>query len=156
MEIREVRKEAVGEAPSAAIALGYAEPDRDEGYVRSGSEITPAVAWEPHLSAIVSCFGDELAIRHRATSLAQPVFFGSREAGERGHVVVHETLVDERVAWIRWTGANEAFSDLAAISKLSPATRARLGTVIELARTEDDEALRAAIWATRWDGADRR
>ena len=146
---RTAREEAVGEALRAVIALGYAEPDLDEGYERSGSEIALAAAWEPHLARIATCFDDELAIRLRASELAQPVVFGSREAGEHEYRVVLETLANERVAWMRWTGANQAFSELDSISELSPATRARLETVFELAQGGDDEELRGAIWATR-------
>ena len=106
MAIREARKEAVGEALRAAIALGYAEPDLDEGYVRSGSEITSAVAWAPHFSAIVSCFRDELAIRLRASESAQLVLLGSGEARSQEYLIALETLVDERLTWM-WWGRNE-------------------------------------------------
>ena len=141
---RTAREEAVGEALRAAIALGYAEPDLDDGYERSGSEIAPAVAWEPHVAEIASCFGDELAIRLRASELAQPVVFGSGEAGEHEYLVALETLVNERVAWIRWAVANDALANPDAISRFSPTTRARLETVLELARAEDDEEVRGA------------
>ena len=153
---RTVCEEAIDAALRAAFELGCAEPDLDDGHERTGTTIVSARAWEPHVAEIVSCFGDGLAIRLRASELAQPVLFGSREAGAQEYLVVRETLAGERLAWIRWGETNEVFPALDAISELSPATRARLGTVIELARTEDDEALRAAIWATRWDGADRR
>ena len=135
-------EEAVNAALRAAFELGYAEPDLDDGHERSGTTIVSARAWEPHAAEIASCFGDELAIQLRASELAQPVLFGSEEAGAKEYLVVRETLAGERLAWIQWGGTNKVFPNLDAISELSPATRVRLETVLDLAQTEDDEAFR--------------
>ena len=153
---RDARTEAVGVALRAAISLGYAEPDLDEGYQGSGGHIEPARHWEPHLKSIASCFGDEIAIRMRASELAQALWHGSGEVGESELLLVLETLADERVAWIRfrWAGENESFADLDAIAGLTLATGIRLQRVLECAGIEDDEGVREARWPTCWHGAD--
>ena len=124
---RTAREKAVGAALRAAFKLGYVGPDLDDGHGRTGTTIVSARAWDPHVAEIASCFGDELAIRLRASESAQPVLFGSREAGAQEYLVVRETLAGERLAWKRWGETNEVFPALDAISELSPATRARLG-----------------------------
>ena len=153
---RQARTEAVGAALRAAISLGYAEADLDEGYEGSGADIEPAVGWEPSLKTIASCFGDALSIRLFATAQAQAVWFGLGDVGASELLVLLATIDNERVDWIRWAGEHEALADVDAISGLTPATKARLQMVLELAEVEDEEDIREAGWVTRWQEGEGR
>ena len=149
----EVRKEAVGFALQAAISLEYAEAAVEEGNDRSEVEFDSGQSWEPHLSLIASCVGDELVIRLRASELAQEICFGSEEVAERQLLVVLETFEFERVAWLRWAGEDKGIGDFAGNSSFEPGTRALLDAILEFSRADDDDGLRADVWATRWHEA---
>ena len=153
---REARAEAVGAALRAAISLGYAEADLDEGYEGSGADIEPACGWVPYLRAIASGFADDaIPIRMRSSEVAQAVWFGSAEFGASELLVLVAIFDNERVAWIRWAGECEAIADLDAISGLTPATRTRLQRVFEAAEIEDDQAIQETVWPTRWHDIER-
>ena len=106
--------------------------------------------WELHLTTIEPCFGDELAVRLRASALAQAIRFRSGEGGENELLLVLETFDNERVGWIRWAGECEAIADLDAIYGLMHATGVRFQRVFEIAKSEDHEQIREADWVTRW------
>ena len=153
---REARAEAVGAALRAAISLGYAEADLDEGYEGSGADIEPAVGWDPYFKTIASCFGDALSIRLFASAQTQAVWFGLGQPGFSQLLLVLATFDNERVDWIRWAGEHEALADVDAISGLTSGTKARLQTVLELAEVEDEEEIREAGWVTRWQEGEGR
>lgn len=147
-----VREEAIGVGLRAAISLGYAEPDVDEEHEGCGEESEAARHWAPYLKSINTCFSDNLAIRMRASELAQAVWFGGGGIGESQLLVVLETFDRERLAWIRWVGEGdcEAIADLDAIAGITPSTRIRLQRVLESAELVEDQAVREARWITPW------
>ena len=145
------RIEEEGSAATAAASLGAGEPDPDAG-------VGPALHWLPHLAAIEAGLGRELALRLRASELAQGAFFAADGAGERERIVHLHTLERERGDWIRWAGARDPLHDLAEGfgGGLSAGAAARLEPLLELSRGHDDEEVRASAWATRWHEAERR
>ena len=153
---RDARSEAVGSALRAAISLGFAEPELDKGYERSGDKIEPARHWVPTLSSIASCFGDELAVLLRSSELAQEVVFGAGEVGENGLLLQIATLDKERLAWIRWTGRCEEIANLEAITGLTPPTKERLQRMFELPDADEGKWPREQVRTTAWHGAQER
>ena len=153
---REARTEAVGAALRAAVALGYAEPELDRGYARSGSAIESARHWAPHLKPVAAFFGDELAIRLRASEVAQASWFSPDLLPEDELLVLLATFDNERVAWIRWAAQCDAIAEPRAICGQTPATRLRLERLLEVASLDDDEALRETSWPTRWNETQQR
>ena len=87
--------EAAGAAARAGLSLSYA------GSV-TGEAVEPAVRWQLHLAAIEATFGRDLAVRMRASELAQGAHFGPDGVGERETLVHIETLDAERAAFIEW------------------------------------------------------
>ena len=148
---RSIEEEGLAATAPAAVSLGFGEPvpDADAGLARH---------WHEHLGAIVAGLGMELAVRLRASELAQAAFFAADGAGERGRVVLLHTLEHERGDWIRWAGAKDRLHELAAGfgGGLSTGTAARLEPVLALSRGRDDDQIRATVWATRWHEAERR
>ena len=102
--------------------------------------------------------GRELAVRLRASELAQAVFFAADGAGERERIVQLHTLEQERGDWIRWAGAEDRLQDLAEGfgGGLSIGAAARLEPLLALSRFRDDEQIRATVWAGCWHEAERR
>ena len=152
---REARTEAVGAALRAAVSLGYAEPELDRGYARSGAPIPSACHWTAHLKTVVAFFGEELAIWLRASEAAQASWFSPDALPGDELLVLLAILDDERVGWLRWAGQCEAISDPDAILGLTPATRLCLERLLEVAELGDDEVLREQEWPTRWHEAAR-
>ena len=78
--------------------------------------------------------------------------------GERGLATVIEVLESERVAWIRWAGAERAMWRAAhELGEADPAgTGQRLAEVFEAASLDDGDAIRATAWQHRWHEAARR
>lgn len=153
---REARTEAVGAALRAAVALGYAEPELDQGYAGSGTPIASACHWTAHLKPVAAFFGDELAIRLRASEVAQASWFSPDLLPEDELLVLLATFDNERVAWIRWAAQCDAIAEPRAISGQTPATRLRLERLLEVASLDDDEALRETSWPTRWNETQQR
>ena len=153
---REARTEAVGAALRAAVALGYAEPELDRGYAGSGAPIASACHWTAHLEPVAAFFGDELAIRLRASEVAQASWFSPDLLPEDELLVLLATFDYERVAWIRWAAQCDAIAEPRAISGQTPATRARLERLLEVASLDDDKVLREASWPNRWNDAQPR
>ena len=147
---RSIEEEGLAATAPAAVSLGLGEPvpDADAGLARH---------WHEHLGAIVAGFGMELAVRLRASELAQGALFGADGAGERERIVLLHTLEHERGDWIRWAGAKDRLHELAEGfgSGLSTGTTARLEPVLALSRARDDDQIRATVWATRWHEAHR-
>ena len=100
-----IEEEGSAAAAVAAASLGAREPDPD-------AEAAPALHWRAHLAAIEAGLGRELAVRLRASELAQAAFFADG-AGERARIVGLGILERERGDWIRWAGAKEPLTDLA-------------------------------------------
>ena len=148
---RRIEEEDSAATAVAAVSLGVGEPDPD-------AEVAPAHHWRPHLAAIEAGLGRELAVRLRASELAQAAFFAADGAGERERIVQLHTLDEERGDWIRWAGTKDRLQDLAEGlgGGCSGGSAARLAPVLALARGQDDEQLRTAVWATRWHEAERR
>ena len=148
---RSIEEEGLAATAPAAVSLGFGEPvpDADAGL---------APHWQEPLGAIVAGLGMELAVRLRASELAQAAFFAADGAGERGRVVLLHTLEHERGEWIRWAGAKDRLHELAEGfgGGVSAGTGARLEPVLALSRGHDDEQIQAIVWATRWHEAERR
>ena len=128
----EVREQVVGAALRAAFEFGYAEPEPDDEYEPSDSEIAAVLVWTPHLSQLTSFFGDELALRLRASQPVQSLFFGPQELGEHRLMIIQETFCNERLAWVRALGESDVFQGLAGASGLPSATRDHLERLLEL------------------------
>ena len=122
-----IEEEGFAAAARAAASLGVGEPNPD-------AEVSPALHWQPHLAAIDAGLGMELAMRLRASELAQAAFFAEDGAGERERIVQLHTLEQERGDWIRWAGAGDRLHDLAEGfgGGLSTGTAARLEPVLAL------------------------
>ena len=149
------REKAVGRALRAAVEFGYTEPDPDDAYTPSEFEIASALAWQPNFEQVVASFGDEPVIRLRASQLAQAACFAPSGVGPDDLLNIQETFSSERVAWVRWIAEGEVLKGLAEASGLSPATRVRLQTFLKLAKADDDEEIRGAVWVTRWHEAEQ-
>ena len=145
---RSLARSAAAGAALRAANVFHGESDLDEGEgSRAPGELDRN--WQPHLATLAG-FGD-LVVCLRASELAQELWFGARELGERDLLVVRETLDRERVGWIRWTDETcEVLADLGGIPGLSATTRARLQSVFEAAEIEDDAELREEVWRIRW------
>ena len=146
-----IEDEGCAAAAPAAVSLGVGEPGPDV-------EVVPARHWQPHLAAIDAGLGMGLAVRLRASELAQAAFLVADGAGERERIVQLHTLERERGHWIRWAGAGDRLHDLAEGfgGGLATGTAARLEPLLALSRWHDDEQIRATVWATRWHEAERR
>ena len=147
---RSIEKEGLAATAPAAVSLGIGEPDPDV-------EVGPALHWQEHLAAIVAGLGIELAVRLRASEIAQAAV-AAHGAGEREWLVQLHTLEQERGDWIRWAGAEDRLHDLAEGfgGGLAAGTAARLEPVLALSRGHDDDQIRATVWSTRWHEAERR
>ncbi len=145
----ESESQVANAAARAAASLGYAESV-------TGEAVEPAAQWEPHLAAIEAMFGRTLAVRLRASELAQSVFSGPSGAGEREQLVLIATLDAERAAWIEWAGSSAALEHIAEGSGggLRTGTRDRMVMLFEIGNCGED-AIRGAARATRRHEAQR-
>ena len=148
---RSIEEESSAATARATVSLGVGEQVPD-------AQIEPARHWQPHLPVIDTGLGMELAVRLRASELAQAAFFAADGGGERERVVQLLTLERERGDWIRWAGAGDRLHDLVEGfgAGVSAGTTARLEPVLALSRLNDDDQIRATVWATRWHEAERR
>ena len=148
---RSIEEEGSAATARAAVSLGVGEATPD-------TDIGPARHWQPHLPVIDTGLGMELAVRLRASELAQAAFFAADGADERERVVLLHTLEQERGDWIRWAGANDRLHELAEGfgGGLAAGTGARLEPVLALPHLSDNEQIRATVWTTRWHEAERR
>ena len=110
--------------------------------------------WWEHRSAIETAFGTELAIRLRASEVAQRTLIMLPGMGDRATeaaFTVLETVEREALSWIRLvaeqTGAQAAAEE--ADWGLSPGTQERLKRLLDMAALDDD-GLSRRTWVTKW------
>ena len=146
-----IQEEGLAVTARAAVSLGVGEPGPDVKVGLAGH-------WQQSLPAIDAGLGMEVALRLRASEIAQRAFFVGAGADERERLVQLHTVEQERVEWIRWVGAGNRLCHFAdgCGGGCSIATGTRLEPVLALSRSEDDDRVRVAVWATRWHEAARR
>ena len=170
---RSVLVEGVRIAYRAALSLGYSPSQAGSALSLSGEAVDAlghdtladplapfaferhASVWEPHLRAIERAFGATLAVRLRATEIAQRAF---RKAIEQSDEIPGETVVrvlatidHEKIAWIRHAADQRALAALIDSDEgaLAPGTRRVLSLLLEMAE-RDDDALLSGAWPTKW------
>ena len=135
-----IEEEGFAAVAVAAVSIGVGEPNPEV-------EVGPALHWQPHLAAIDAGLGMEIAVRLRASELAQAAFFAADGAGERERIVWLHTLEQERGAWIRRAGTGDRLRDLAEGfgGGLRATTAAQLQEVLAFSQFPADADLRSLL-----------
>ena len=175
---RSVLVEGVRIAYRAALSLGYSPSQAGAALSLSGQAVDAlghdtladplapfaferhASVWEPHLRAIEREFGATLAVRLRATEIAQRAFREAIEQSDEvpGGMVVRvlATIDHEKIAWIRHAADQPALAALIGLDEgaLAPGTRRVLSLLLDLS-ARDDDAIENSAWPTRWHDRER-
>ena len=96
--------------------------------------------WRHHLRPIATAFGTELAVRLRASEVAQRTFSCFLGRAEEAPFTVWEIVEREIDTWLRWAAQQTALKALVqgGASVLAPGTRERLERVLQMAALDND------------------